>query len=137
MIWKTITDITMNLTASELHGIGAGISLHGTHGASRLGDTEAGTTHGTTEAGTEVIGAGTIRGITEAGMEAIGAGMTLGIILTTLITDGMILTGDTSTVQDTGRAAPDSTSTRIYGRDRATRQVRTGYLQAAPRSEEA
>lgn len=127
----------MNLTASEHHGIGAGISLHGTPGALHLGDTADGMIRGTTEAGTEVIGAGTIRGITEAGMEAIGAGMTLGIILTTLITDGMTLIGDIYTVRDTGRADPDSTSTRIYGRDRATRQVRTGYLQAAPRSEEA
>ena len=123
----------MNLTASELHGIGAGISLLGTLGASRLGDTEAGTTHGTTEAGTEVIGAGTTHGTTEAGMEVIGDGMTHGIIHIIRTTAGMTLTGDISMALVTGRA--DQDSTRMYGRDRAMRQVQTGYLQAAAPSE--
>ena len=130
----------MSRTASELHGTGADISLHGTPGALHLGDTEDGMIRGTTE----VIGDGTthgttadgmIRGITAAGMEAIGAGTTHGIIHITLTTDGMTLIGDTYMVRDTGRA--DRDIRRMYGTDRDTRPVPTGYSPAAHHSEAA
>lgn len=134
----------MSRTASELHGTGADISLHGTPGALHLGDTEDGMIRGTTEVigdgmthGTTADGTadGMIRGITAAGMEAIGAGMTHGIIHITLTTDGMTLIGDIYMVRDTGRA--DRDIRRMYGTDRATRPVPTGYSPAAHHSEAA
>ena len=77
----------------------------------------------------------TLCGITAAGMEAIGAGTTHGIIHITLTTDGMTLIGDTYMVRDTGRA--DRDIRRMYGTDRATRPVPTGYLPAVHHSEAA
>ena len=134
----------MSRTASELHGTGADISRHGTPGALHLGDTADGMirgttevigdgmTHGTTADGTED---GMTHGITAAGMEVTGAGTIRGIIHITRITDGMTLIGDIYTVRDTGRA--DQAIRRMYGTDRATRPVPTGYSPAAHHSEAA
>ena len=105
----------MSRTASELHGTGADISRHGTPGALHLGDTADGMIRGTT------------------GVH--GDGTTHGIIHITLTTDGMTLIGDTYMVRDTGRA--DRDIRRMYGTDRATRPVPTGYSPAAHHSEAA
>ena len=91
-----------------------------------------GTTHGTIADGTED---GMTHGITAAGMEVTGAGTIRGIIHITRITDGMTLIGDIYMVRDTGRAGRDIR--RMYGTDRATRPVLTGYSPAALHSEAA
>ena len=95
------------LTASEVHGTGAGIIRLGTAGISLLGDIADGMTDGTTEAGTILITTevSTEDGTTLGTGEVTGDGTTLGITLT--IADGMedgIRTGAITTITDTARA---------------------------------
>ena len=113
-IWKTDTDITMDHTASAVHGTGAGITVRtgvflGTDGAAARGDITVSTTHGITEdymihGITEAIMIhGTMADIGEVIMPDIGAGTTHGI--TTIITTAG-MTRTTTTVRHIPEVQP-------------------------------
>ena len=104
-IWKTDTDITMDHTASAVHGTGAGITVRtgvflGTDGAAARGDITVSTTHGITE---DYMIHGTMEDIGEVIMPDIGAGTTHGIT-TTITMAGMTRT--TTTVRHIPEVQP-------------------------------
>ena len=127
---RTITDITTDRTASEVHGTGAdtttlGTVMHGdgVHGHTALGAITDGTTHGTTEDSmTHGTTADSTEDSTTLGIMEDGAG-TIGTDITTILStadgmaDGTRIITDISMDRDTYRTSRENITSHSKARD--------------------